>query len=70
MSAAANDPGAASGVLAPRLIRLARHGYSDRLLRPLLDGHRLYEPARAAARGRVTMTLVPTPGALSMAMRP
>src|SRR5436305_6606157 len=32
MPAAANDPGAASGVLAPRLVRLARHDYSDRLL--------------------------------------
>src|SRR5436190_23948265 len=32
MAAAANDPGAASGVLAPRLVRLAHHDYSDRLL--------------------------------------
>src|SRR5437667_9629907 len=27
MAAAANDPGAASGVLAPRLVRLAHHDY-------------------------------------------
>src|SRR5436190_13652071 len=32
MAAAANDPGAASGVLAPRLVRLAHHDYPDRLL--------------------------------------
>src|SRR5438034_10242965 len=32
MAAAANDPGTASGVLAPRLVRLAHHGYSGSLL--------------------------------------
>src|SRR5213083_3344170 len=32
MAAAANDPGAASGVLAPRLVRLAHHDYPDGLL--------------------------------------
>src|SRR5437667_12012911 len=41
MAAAANDPGAASGVLAPRLVRLARHDYPDRLL------------VRARAQGQV-----------------
>src|SRR5216117_2039985 len=32
MAAAANDPGAASGELAPRLVRLAHHDYPDGLL--------------------------------------